>query len=188
MKPVMIILIVVAAVFVTGCTTGTRDAAPQVSLPPVTTTTELPAPEQLPIGQIPVTTVDQGTAIPATVKKTAMATAVITTPAPETGKPMASRVTVNGTSGKILRFSTVAPGVVKFSIAYGGSYGGTRESCDDNPRAVLRLAGASIDAPLYNGDSKNSYSGTATFNLVSPGNYALTTLGCYGWKVVIDNG
>ena len=188
MKSVMIILIVVAAVFVTGCTTGTRDAAPQVSLPPVTGTTELPAPGQIPIGQIPVTTMDQGTAVKATAPKTAMATAMITTPAPAMGKPMASRVTVNGTSGKILRFSTVAPGVVKFAIGYGGSYGGSRDSCDDNPRAVLRLAGSSIDAPLYNGDSKNSYSGTATFNLVSPGNYALTTMGCYGWKVVIDNG
>jgi hypothetical protein len=36
-------------------------------------------------------------------------------------EPIASPVTVNGTSGRIMRFCTVAPGIVKFTSRYAGN-------------------------------------------------------------------
>ena len=86
-----------------------------------------------------------------------------------------------------MRFSTVAPGIVKFTIHYHAGLGDKGEFCADDDRATIRLAGASIDKTLYSDATKTAYAGTTTYNLISPGKYSLTTRGCYGWQVEIDN-
>jgi hypothetical protein len=90
-------------------------------------------------------------------------------------------------SGNIMRFQTVASGIVKFTIHYNSDLGYDQEWCSEYPRAFIRLAGASIETTLYNDVSTSAYTGTTTFNLISPGNYSLSTTGCFGWQVDIDN-
>jgi hypothetical protein len=171
MKYLLFIVLLMATIVVAGCVSESpKNVAPPVtstviSHPPIPTT---PAQEK-----VTITTV-------MTTKKTPAPTA-----APS--KPIESPVTVNGTSGKILRFYTVAPGIVKFTIQYAGNLNKNNDVCSDNDRAIIRLAGASTDTALYNGVAKNAYAGTTTYNLISPGNYSLTTQGCYDWKVDINN-
>ena len=178
MKYLLIIVLLVASGFVAGCTGESKE-----KVSPVITSAVVTPPAISPIQtQKPGTVTKMVTTrtIPAPTK----------TPAPTTApaKPVASPLTVNGTSGKILRFRTDGPGIVKFTINYGGGTpADNREGCAKDDRASLILAGASIDTSLYNGPATETYTGTMTFNLISPGSYSLTTRGCYNWEVVIDN-
>lgn len=171
MKYPLFIVFLMATIIIAGCVSE----SPNHVAPPITSTVISPPaiPTTLAQEKITITTV-------MTTKKTPAPTA-----APS--KPIASPVTVNGTSGKILRFYTVAPGIVKFTIQYAGNLNKNNDVCSDNDRAIIRLAGASTDTALYNGEAKNTYAGTTTYNLISPGNYSLTTQGCYDWKVDINN-
>jgi hypothetical protein len=178
MKYLLIIVLRVVSGFVAGCTGEAKEKVSLVITSAVVTAPALPPFQTQKPGT--VTTMGTTRTIPSLTK----------TPAPTTApsKPVASPLTVNGTSGKILRFHTDAPGIVKFTIHYkGGTRDDSREGCAKDDRASLRLAGASIDTPLYNGPATETYTGTTTFNLISPGSYSLTTWGCYNWKVAIEN-
>jgi hypothetical protein len=169
------IVLLVATIILAGCVSESKEKGTPIITPTVTT----PA-----IPTTPAQKIVEITKV-VTTKKTVVTTKT-SAPTVAPSKPIESPVTLNGTSGNIMRFHTIAPGLVKFTIRYSSSLGDNKE-CSDYPRAVIRLAGASIDTALYNGVSTASYTGTTTFNLVSPGKYSLTTSGCYGWKVDIDN-
>jgi len=172
MRYLLVILVMIASIHSAGCVSESGETVTPVVTTRVVTTPVIPATSVQKMGEI--TTI----ALP---KKTPALTK-----APV--KPIESPVRVNGTSGTIMRFSTVAPGIVKFTIRYaGGKFEKNREGCSQEDRALLRLVGASIDTPLYSGVTSSLYSGTTTYNLVSPGNYSLTTRGCYDWRVDIDN-
>jgi len=177
MKYLLIIVLLGLTVIIAGCASESLKS-PASGIPsPVITPSKIP------------TTTEKQTVKITTVVATKTPPAPTAAPAPAPSKPMVSPVVVNGTSGNILRFQTVAPGVVKFTIHYGG---GTvtyndGDKCSDYPLASIRLAGSSIDASLYSGVATSEYTGTTTFNLVSPGHYSLTTRGCYSWEVDIDN-
>jgi hypothetical protein len=178
MKYLLIIVLLVASGFVAGCTGESKEKVSPVITSAVVTAPVIP------------TIQTQKTATVMTVVTTRTIPALTKTPAPTIApsKPVASPVTVNGTSGKIMRFKTDTPGIVKFTIKYaGGTLDDSREGCSRDDRAVIRLAGSSIDTSLYNGLATETYTGTTTFNLISPGSYSLTTRGCYNWEVVIDN-
>jgi len=178
MKYLLIIVLLVASGIFAGCTGESKEKVSPVITSAAVTAPTVPAVQTQKTA--PVTTIATTKTIPATTK----------TPVPTLApsKPFASPVTVNGTSGRMMKFHTDAPGTVKFTIRYeGGSFDDSREGCAKDDRASLRLAGASIDTPLYNGVASEQYSGTATFNLISPGSYSLSTRGCYNWEVTIDN-
>ena len=174
MRYLFFIVFLVAILFFAGCVSESK-----VKVTPAITSTVITTPA------IPVTPAQKMVKI-TTVATTRPATTK-TTLAEAPSKPIASPVTVNGTSGRIMRFSTVAPGNVKFTIHYAGNYDSSREGCAKDDRAFIRLAGSSIDTSLYNGEARSTYSGTKTYNLISPGNYSLSTQGCFDWQVTIDN-
>jgi hypothetical protein len=171
MKYRLVIVLLMASVIIAGC----ASESPKNVAPPVISTVITPS-------AMPTTPAQERVTITTviTTKKTPAPTAAPT-------NPIASPISVNGTSGKILRFYTVAPGIVKFTIQYAGNLNKNNDVCSDNDRAVIRLAGASTDTALYNGVATSTYTGTTTYNLISPGNYSLTTRGCYDWQVDIDN-
>jgi hypothetical protein len=178
MKYLLIVVLLVVSGFVAGCTGEAKEKVPPVITSAVATAPALP----------PVQTQKMGTVTTMVTTRTIPAPAKTPAPTIAPSKPVASPVTVNGTSGHIMRFQTDGPGIVKFTINYaGGTPDESREGCAKDDRAVIRLAGSSIDTSLYNGPAKETYRGTATFNLISPGSYSLTTRGCYNWEVVIDN-
>ena len=178
MKYLLIIVLLVASGFVAGCTGESKEKVSPVITSAVVTAPAIP----------PIQTQKPGTVTKMVTTKTIPAPTKTPAPTMAPSKPVASPVTVNGTSGKIMRFQTDAPGIVKFTIRYaGGTSDDSREGCSRDDRAVLRLAGSSIDTGLYNGLATETYTGTTTFNLISPGSYSLTTRGCYDWEVVIDN-
>jgi hypothetical protein len=171
MKYLLFIFLLIAIISVAGCISESKEKATPVITSPVITPSVIPT-----------------TAAQKMIKTTTVVpTKTTPTPTVVPSKPIASPVTVNGTSGHTMRFYTVAPGIVKFTIRYSSSLGDKGEFCSDDDRAIIRLAGASTDKTLYNDVAKNQYSGTTTYNLISPGNYSLTTKGCYGWQVNIDN-
>ena len=171
MKYPLFIFLLMVTIIIAGCVSE----SPKKVAPPITSTI-IPTPAN------PTTHTQEKVTI-----TTVITTKKTPTPTAAPSKPIASPVSVNGTSGKILRFSTVAPGIVKFTIKYAGNLNKNNDECSDNDRAVIRLAGASTDTALYNGMAKSTYTGTTTYNLISPGNYSLTTRGCYDWQVTIDN-
>jgi hypothetical protein len=172
MRYLLVILLMMTTILIAGCVSESRETVTPVI--PATVITTL---------AIPTTSAQKMVEIPTIIIPTKTPTL---TKAPS--KPIESPVMVNGTPGKIMRFSTVAPGIVKFTIKYGGgTFEKSREGCAMDDRATLRLVGASIDTPLYSGVTTSEYSGTTTYNLVSPGNYSLTARGCYNWRVDIDN-
>jgi len=176
MRYLIFIILLVAALFFAGCVSESKvKVTPAITSPVLT-----PLPAPVTSAQIMVKTTTVATTRPATTKTTLAGTEV-------PSKPIASPVTVNGTSGRIMRFSTDAPGIVKFTIHYAGNYDARREGCAKDDRAFIRLAGSSIDTSLYNGEARSTYSGTKTYNLIAPGNYSLSTQGCFDWKVTIDN-
>jgi hypothetical protein len=178
MKYLLIIVLLVASGFVAGCTGESKEKVSPVITSAVVTAPAIP----------PIQTQKPGTVTTMVTTRTVPAPTKTPAPTIAPSKPVASPVTVNGTSGKILRFHTDAPGIVKFTILYeGGTPDDSREGCAKDDRASIRLAGASIDTSLYNGLATETYTGTTTFNLISPGSYSLTTRGCYDWKVAIDN-
>lgn len=172
MKYLLFIVLLVAITGIAGCAGESKEnGAPGITSAPVTTPST-PAIHTQKIVRI----------------TTPVTTKTVPTPTEALLKPVARPVTVNGTPGKMMRFQTDGPGIVKFTINYaGGTPDESREGCAKDDRAVIRLAGSSIDTSLYNGPAKETYRGTATFNLISPGSYSLTTRGCYNWEVVIDN-
>jgi hypothetical protein len=172
MRHLLVIVLIVATIFFTGCVSESREKDIPVIPSTVKTTSAIP------------TTPTQKMVVVTTVVTTNKAQ----TPTMAPQKPIESPFQVNGTSGKIMRFYTVAPGIVKITFKYGGGkFDKNREGCAKDDRASIRLVGASIDTSLYNGATTSKYSETTTYNLVSPGNYSLTTRGCYDWRVVIDN-
>jgi hypothetical protein len=177
MKYFLFIVLLGVAVIIAGCASETQKSPASQIPSPVITPSDIP------------TTTEKQTVKITTVMATKTPPAPTAVPKTVPSKPMVSPVVVNGTSGSILRFQTVAPGVVKFTIHYGGGekINNNGDKCTDFPLASLRLAGSSIDASLYSGVATSEYTGTTTFNLVSPGHYSLTTRGCYSWKVDIDN-
>lgn len=178
MKYFHFIVILVAIIIIAGCTGESKGkVTPEFTSVVVTAPAIPPAPAQK---TVEITTVVTTKVVPTPTK----------TPAPTKApsKPIPSLVTVNGSSGYIMRFSTVAPGIVKFTIHYNSALGNKGEFCSKNDRAIIRLAGASTDKTLYNGLAKTAHTETTTYNLISPGNYSLSTSGCYGWRVDIGNG
>jgi len=172
MKYLLFIVLLVAITGIAGCAGESKgNGAPEITSAPVTT----PSPPAIHTQKIVRTT-------------TPVTTKTVPTPPKALLKPVAHPVTVNGTPGKIMRFQTDGPGIVKFTINYaGGTADESREGCAKDDRAVIRLAGSSVDTSLYNGPATETYRGTATFNLIAPGSYSLTTRGCSNWEVVIDN-
>ena len=172
MKYILFIVLLVAAIIIAGCASESKEnLSPEITSAVGTTSATPTIPTQK---MVEITTM-------VTIK-------TIPTPTKAPSKPVASPVTVNGASGNIMRFHTDAPGIVKFTINYaGGTLDENREGCSRDDRASLTLAGAAIDTSLYNGVATETYTGIATFNLISPGSYSLTTRGCDNWKVVIDN-
>jgi hypothetical protein len=177
MKYLLFVVLLVAIIIIAGCASESKGkVTPEITSAVVTAPAIPTTPAQK---TIEITTMVTTKVVPTPTK----------TPAPTKApsKPIASPVTVNGSSGHIMRFSTVAPGIVKFTIHYNSGLGDKGEFCLDDDRAIIRLAGASTDKTLYNGLAKSAYTGTTTYNLISSGNYSLTTRGCYGWQVDIDN-
>ncbi|RPI38688.1 MAG: hypothetical protein EHM53_08310 [Methanoregulaceae archaeon] len=171
-----LIVVLVAAIIIAGCASEPAKKVTVVSTSPVITS---PA--------VPTTAAQKMVTITSVVTTKPLTTKMTTAPTVIPSKPIPSPVTVNGTSGRMWRFFTVAPGIVKFTIQYMGNYDNSREGCSKDDRAFIRLAGSSIDTTLHNGPARDTYTGTATYNLISPGNYSLTTKGCLDWRVVIDN-
>lgn len=153
-----------------------------------TVTTATPAQEPTGIPTATATTSPVSMASLTEIRYTTVPTTVATTASPS--KPMAAPVTLQGSAGdSSVSFTTVAPGKISVTWSYSSKRGTTGNTKCESQKTLARvfIEGKSIDSLLFTTGAAGGYTKTATFNLVTPGEYKIRTDGCYGWQAIIDN-